>query len=184
MHPSASRMRPSDRLMRPCSSRMRPTIFRMHPLRRHMRPSASVCAPPTGVCARSNPDHPTWQQCGSHYGQSKSNFTMSKVNKTLTLIGRTRTLSDVMDGWTHKQPCIRMPISTKCRPRPLAPNHGGHSAPGDCRNQTAMHTYEKVTTTMYTILSGQCNRYMNNPKNYMRKRKQSPLPSPKECYGK
>jgi hypothetical protein len=57
-----------------------------------------VCAPQLAVCACNNPDHPTWQRCGSYRGQSKSRFTLSKVNKTLTLIGRTRTLSDVMDG--------------------------------------------------------------------------------------
>jgi hypothetical protein len=61
-------------------------------------PPTAVCAPPSIVCAPSNPDHPTWQQCGSHRGQSKSRFTLSKVNKTLTLIRRTRTLSDVTDG--------------------------------------------------------------------------------------
>jgi hypothetical protein len=83
---------------------MRSTVCRMRPLRRRMRPSTSVCAPPTGICApqpaicaRSNPDHPTWQRCGSHHGQSKSRFILSKVNKTLTLIGRTQTLSDVTD---------------------------------------------------------------------------------------
>jgi hypothetical protein len=61
-------------------------------------PYAGVSAPQPIVCAPSNPDHPTWQQCGSHRGQSKSRFTLSKVNKTLTLIRRTRTLSDVTDG--------------------------------------------------------------------------------------
>jgi hypothetical protein len=108
MRPSASRMRPSNKHMRPSGNRMRPTVFRMCALRkrmcpsdRHMRPSASVCTPQPTVCARSNPDHPTWQRCGSHRGQSKSRFTLSKVNKTLTLIGRTRTLSDVTDGRTH-----------------------------------------------------------------------------------
>jgi hypothetical protein len=98
-------MRPSDRRIRPSGSRMRPTVFRMCPLRRHMRPSnrrmrpsASVCAPQPAVCSHSNPNHLTWQWCGSHCGQSKSRFTLSKVNKTLILIGRTRTLSDMTDG--------------------------------------------------------------------------------------
>jgi hypothetical protein len=87
MCPSASRMRPSDG---------------------HMRPSASECAPQPAVCARSNPDHPTWQRCGSHHGQSKSRFTLSKVNKTLILIGRTQTLLDVTDETdrqTHRLSC-------------------------------------------------------------------------------
>jgi hypothetical protein len=108
--------------MCPSSSQMRPTVFHMCPLRRCMHPSASicvplpakcapqssicapyagVCAPQSAVCARNNLDHPTWQRCGSHRGQSKSKFTLSKVNKTLTLIGRTRTLSDVTDGRTN-----------------------------------------------------------------------------------
>jgi hypothetical protein len=78
-----------------------------------MRPSNNVCAPPTGVCAPqpavcacSNLNHPKWQRCSSHRGQSKSIFTLSKVNKTLTLIGRTRTLSyvtDGRDGQTHRR---------------------------------------------------------------------------------
>jgi hypothetical protein len=72
-------------------------------------PYIGICAPPTGVCAPqpavcacSNPDHPTWQRCGSHRGQSKSKFTLFKVNKTLILIGRTRTLSDMTDGQTDE----------------------------------------------------------------------------------
>jgi hypothetical protein len=88
---------------------MRPTICRMRPLRKRMRPSdmrirpsANVCAPQPAVYAWSNPDHPTWQRCGSHRGQGKSRFILSKVNKTLTLIGRTRTLSDVTDGRTDR----------------------------------------------------------------------------------
>jgi hypothetical protein len=111
MRPTICRMRPLCRRMRPSDRRMRPTICRMHPLRRHMRPSANVCAPQPAICTHSNPDHPTWQRCGSHRGQSKSRFTLCKVNKMLTLIGRTRTLSDVtdgqtdeMDGRTHRQP--------------------------------------------------------------------------------
>jgi hypothetical protein len=112
-HPLCKCLRPSGRRMRPSAShmhpnrRMRPTVFRMHPLGRRMRPSSSVytpstgvCTPPPAVCARSNPDHPTWQRCGNHHGQSKSRFILSKVNKTLTLIGRTRTLSDVTDTQT------------------------------------------------------------------------------------
>jgi hypothetical protein len=63
-----------------------------------------ICAPQLAVCAPSNPDHPTWQRCGSHCGKSKSRFTLSKVNKMLTLIGRTQTLSDMMDKRTHRQP--------------------------------------------------------------------------------
>jgi hypothetical protein len=108
MGPLRRRMRPSDKHMRPSDKHMRPTVCRMRPLRRrmrpsdrHMRPSASVCAPQPAICARSNPDHSTWQRCGSHRGQSKSRFTLSKVNKTLTLIGRIRTLSDVTDGRTN-----------------------------------------------------------------------------------
>jgi hypothetical protein len=111
MCPFDRRMRPTVCRMRPLRRRMRPTVCRVRPLRRHMRPSASVCAPQPAICARSNPDHPTWQRCGSHRGQSKSRFTLSKVNKTLTLIGRTRTVSDVTDGQmdetdarTHRQP--------------------------------------------------------------------------------
>jgi hypothetical protein len=120
MCPFDRRMRPSARRMRPSARRMCPTVCCMRPLRRRMRPSdkrmcpfASVCAPQPAVCARSNPDHPMWQRCGSHRGQSKSRFILSKVNKTLTLIGQTRTLSDVMDrqtdktdGRTHRQPCL------------------------------------------------------------------------------
>jgi hypothetical protein len=64
---------------------------RMRPSNMHLRPSASRMCP-------SNPDHPMWQRCNRHYGQSKSRFILSKVNKTLTLIGRTRTLSDMTDG--------------------------------------------------------------------------------------
>jgi hypothetical protein len=115
MCPLRRRMRPFDRRMHPSTRRMRPTVCRMHPLRKRMRPSASVCAPQPTVCAHSNPDHPMWQRCGSHRGQSKSRFILSKVNKTLTLIGWTRTLSDVTDGrtdetdgQTHRQPCSRM----------------------------------------------------------------------------
>jgi hypothetical protein len=85
------------------------------PLRQHMRPSdkrmhpsANVCAPQPTVCPRSNPDHPTWQRCGSQHGQSKSRFTLSKVNKTLILIGRTRTLSDVTHARTHAQTTLMM----------------------------------------------------------------------------
>jgi hypothetical protein len=89
------------------------------PLHQRTRPSANVCAPPTGVyvpppavCApqpavwaRSNPDHPTGQQCGSHHRQSKSKFTLSKFNKTLTLIGRDGRMDgrDETDGRTDAQ---------------------------------------------------------------------------------
>jgi hypothetical protein len=99
--------------MRPLRKCMRPSDMRMRPFDMCMRPSASVCAPQPAVYAWSNPDHPTWQRCGSHRGQSKSKFTLSKVNKTLTLIRRTRTLSDVTnertdetDARTHRQPYL------------------------------------------------------------------------------
>jgi hypothetical protein len=65
------------------------------------------------VCARNNPDHPTWQRCGSHRGQSKSRFTLSKVNKMLTLIGRTQSLSDVTDARMHRQACKAVHIRKK-----------------------------------------------------------------------
>jgi hypothetical protein len=112
--PLYHRMCPSDRHMRPTICRMRPLRKHMRPSDMRMRPSASVCAPQPAVYAWSNPDHPTWQRCGSHREQSKSKFTLFKVNKTLTLIGRTRTLSDVTngrtdetDGRTHRQPWLR-----------------------------------------------------------------------------
>jgi hypothetical protein len=103
-------MRPSTRHMRPFDRHMRPSASVCAPQSDVCAPYASICAPPTCVCAPqpavyawSNPDHPTWQRCGSHRGQGKSRFTLSKVNKTLTLIGRTQTLSDVTDGQTNAQ---------------------------------------------------------------------------------
>jgi hypothetical protein len=116
--------------MRPSASRMRPIVCRMRPLRRRMCPSdmrmcpsANVCTPQPAVYAWSNPDHPTWQRCGSHRGQSKSRFTMSKVNKMLTLIGRTRTLSDMTDGQTHRQPCLCTYPSKLCLVKQEALNY-------------------------------------------------------------
>jgi hypothetical protein len=103
MRPSDRRMRPTICRMHPLRKRMRPSDMRMHPSDMRMCPSASVCTPQPAVYAWSNPDHPTWQRCGSHRGQGKSKFTLSKVNKTLTLIGRTRTLSDVTDKRTDAQ---------------------------------------------------------------------------------
>jgi hypothetical protein len=88
MHPSNKRMHPLGRRMRPSGRHMHPsnnvcTPLTMYaPLYQHMRPSVNHMRP-------NNPDHPTWQRCGSPRGQSKSRFTLSKVNKTLTLIGWT-----------------------------------------------------------------------------------------------
>jgi hypothetical protein len=48
----------------------------------------AVCAPYAGVCARSNPDHPTWQLCGSHRGQSKPRFTCPRSTRRWPLSDR------------------------------------------------------------------------------------------------
>jgi hypothetical protein len=97
MHPTVCRMRPLRRHMRPFDKCMRPSASVCAPQSAVCAPYASICAPQPAVYARSNPDHPTWQRCGSHHGQSKSRFTPSKVNKTLTFIERTRTLSNMTD---------------------------------------------------------------------------------------
>jgi hypothetical protein len=120
MRPSDRRMRPTICRMRPLRKRMRPSNIRMRPSDMRMRPSASVCAPQPAVYAWSNPNHPTWQRCGSHRGQGKSRFTLSKVNKTLTLIGghepyrtwRTDGRDGRMDAQTTLHaPCLLMGLN-------------------------------------------------------------------------
>jgi hypothetical protein len=112
VRPLRRRMRPLGRRMRPSDRRMRPGARRMRPSGRRMRPSTSVCAPQPAVCARSNPDHLTWQRCGSDVAAIVDKVSpdlpvqgqqdVDPYRTDMNLIGRDGR-TDGRDGRTHAQ---------------------------------------------------------------------------------